>query len=810
MATAGVRDELNCSVCWKIYTDPVTLPCGHNYCLVCIERTWDWQKSIEEKPSCPMCRHIYGKQPELNINLSLCNITERFHVTAPDHGRTEILCTYCDSSVAAAKSCLLCETSLCDRHVQEHSKSPGHVLTVPNASFQDAKCSTHQELLRYLCTEDEAPVCVSCCLAGEHRGHKVELLNEDNKEKYIQAMAAAGMRSELTCFMCRGIYKMPVTLPCGHNFCLICIERTWKRRKGFEEDFSCPECQHRYKKRRELNNNMTLCYIAMDFLRTQPQHGTLCSYCDFSVRAAKFCLDCEASLCDYHVQKHSQSVQHKLIDSRTIFRHRVCGTHQKPLEYFCWEDEACVCEGCVPGHEGHRLEKLNKGTEQILRELQENQEKKQRILEVMRISDLKHKLSCSKCREIYTEPVTLPCGHNFCRVCIERTWKELRNEKYFCNECTVRYREQPPLKRNVTLSNITKLFLIYRKKGTCPVPAVKQDSYLTCSVCREIYTEPVTLSCGHNFCLVCIVRTWEEQREKNEAPYCPECREKYWIYPGLYKNPSLGHMVQRVTQRDTFLRVFCTYCLHSAVPATKSCLHCATSMCEDHVTQHSQSPEHELTEPAARCSAHQELLRYLCTEDGAHVCVSCCLAGEHRGHKLELLNEASEIRNIQDKLSCSVCCKIYTEPVTLPCGHNFCLVCIVRTWEEQRERREEPSCPQCGVKYMREMELRKNNTLCNIVPLLVPPPEHDPSCVPKHSKSAEHVSSEPSASPGLTHCSAHRELLRYLCTEDGAPVCLSCCLAGDHRGHKVQMFHEELKQRKNSFDKLALDTDKEE
>ncbi|OCT66696.1 hypothetical protein XELAEV_18042948mg, partial [Xenopus laevis] len=178
MATAGVRDELSCSVCREIYTEPVTLPCGHNYCLVCIERTWDWQKSIEEDPSCPECRHIYGKRPELNRNVILCNIAEQFHTTDPDHGRTGIFCTYCDSSVAAANSCLHCEASLCATRVQEHSNSAEHVFTEPTALFEDTKCSAHKELLRYLCTEDGARVCVSCCLAGEHRGHKVELLME--------------------------------------------------------------------------------------------------------------------------------------------------------------------------------------------------------------------------------------------------------------------------------------------------------------------------------------------------------------------------------------------------------------------------------------------------------------------------------------------------------------------------------------------------------------------------------------------------------------------------------------------------------
>eukprot|EP00079_Xenopus_tropicalis_P018946 XP_012808137.1 PREDICTED: tripartite motif-containing protein 35-like [Xenopus tropicalis] len=178
MAAADPRDnELNCPACWGIYTDPVSLPCGHNFCRGCIGRTWDWQEGIEEDPSCPVCRQRYRRRPELSRNKRLSIRAERLLSTAPEHDGTGILCTYCvHSPVPAAKSCLQCETSMCDVHLAAHNQSVTHVLTEPTASFCDRKCSAHNEPLKYLCCEDGAPICASCCLAGGHPGHRVKLL----------------------------------------------------------------------------------------------------------------------------------------------------------------------------------------------------------------------------------------------------------------------------------------------------------------------------------------------------------------------------------------------------------------------------------------------------------------------------------------------------------------------------------------------------------------------------------------------------------------------------------------------------------
>ncbi|XP_069619172.1 E3 ubiquitin/ISG15 ligase TRIM25-like [Ranitomeya imitator] len=179
MASADLRDELTCSICKDIYTDPVTLRCGHNFCRVCIDRLPDTDGGYGEY-SCPECRATFHKRPPLQKNITLCNVVENFLSTQRHQGEiTGICCTYCiHSPVPAVRSCLMCEASLCDNHLKIHSKSSEHVLSDPSTSLEIRKCSVHKKILEYYCTEDAACICVSCSLAGEHRGHRVEMLEE--------------------------------------------------------------------------------------------------------------------------------------------------------------------------------------------------------------------------------------------------------------------------------------------------------------------------------------------------------------------------------------------------------------------------------------------------------------------------------------------------------------------------------------------------------------------------------------------------------------------------------------------------------
>ncbi|KAM5156787.1 E3 ubiquitin/ISG15 ligase TRIM25-like [Mantella aurantiaca] len=183
MASADLRAELECSLCLNIYTDPVTLKCGHNFCRVCIDRVLDTQGGSGGY-SCPECRQKFQDRPTLQNNRKLRNISENFKSSQPGEDQSGVFCTHCvDSPVPAVRSCLLCEVSLCDKHLRVHKKSPEHILTDPTSSLESRKCSVHKKILEYYCTEDDTCICVSCCLIGGHKGHEMESLDEASGKK---------------------------------------------------------------------------------------------------------------------------------------------------------------------------------------------------------------------------------------------------------------------------------------------------------------------------------------------------------------------------------------------------------------------------------------------------------------------------------------------------------------------------------------------------------------------------------------------------------------------------------------------------
>ncbi|OCT66697.1 hypothetical protein XELAEV_18042949mg, partial [Xenopus laevis] len=164
-------------------------------------------------------------------------------------------------------------------------------------------------------------------------------------------MAAAGVRSDITCYLCEKIYTDPVTLLCGHNVCLICIEKAWDITGNiFLDPPSCLECEETYSTRPELRVDKTLGDILEILFPSNPEQEGAC-------------------LCDYHVRIHSKSTEHIMMDSSVFFNDTVCSTHQKPLGYYCREENVRICVGCVSEHRGHRMKKLKEKPEQIKEKL---------------------------------------------------------------------------------------------------------------------------------------------------------------------------------------------------------------------------------------------------------------------------------------------------------------------------------------------------------------------------------------------------------------------------------------------------------
>uniref|UniRef100_A0A3B1J2M1 RING-type domain-containing protein n=1 Tax=Astyanax mexicanus TaxID=7994 RepID=A0A3B1J2M1_ASTMX len=48
----GLKMSFQCSICLDVFTDPVTTPCGHNFCMVCLREFWNSSSHCQ----CPVCK----------------------------------------------------------------------------------------------------------------------------------------------------------------------------------------------------------------------------------------------------------------------------------------------------------------------------------------------------------------------------------------------------------------------------------------------------------------------------------------------------------------------------------------------------------------------------------------------------------------------------------------------------------------------------------------------------------------------------------------------------------------------------------
>uniref|UniRef100_A0A3Q2VF28 RING-type domain-containing protein n=1 Tax=Haplochromis burtoni TaxID=8153 RepID=A0A3Q2VF28_HAPBU len=63
-----------------VLRDPVTIPCGHSYCLECIEDYWNRAKQ-KGQWSCPQCRQVFNPRPLLSRNTVLGELVEKLQKT---------------------------------------------------------------------------------------------------------------------------------------------------------------------------------------------------------------------------------------------------------------------------------------------------------------------------------------------------------------------------------------------------------------------------------------------------------------------------------------------------------------------------------------------------------------------------------------------------------------------------------------------------------------------------------------------------------------------------------------------------------
>uniref|UniRef100_A0A8C5D2H4 Uncharacterized protein n=1 Tax=Gouania willdenowi TaxID=441366 RepID=A0A8C5D2H4_GOUWI len=134
-----------CSICLEVLTDPVTTPCGHNFCKTCISTHWDTSTTSR----CPVCNQVFSTKPQLKVNIMM---REMPHLTASGLRR--------------------------------------HQLVEPVENLETMMCPKHSKPLELFCQSDQTRVCLMCSVL-EHRSHQLVPLGEDlfeDKKVYLQQM----------------------------------------------------------------------------------------------------------------------------------------------------------------------------------------------------------------------------------------------------------------------------------------------------------------------------------------------------------------------------------------------------------------------------------------------------------------------------------------------------------------------------------------------------------------------------------------------------------------------------------------------
>ncbi|XP_062865202.1 uncharacterized protein LOC134327062 [Trichomycterus rosablanca] len=209
------EEQVHCSICLDVFTNPVSIPCGHNFCMSCICSYWKTSALF----ICPMCKKTFFKKPDISINTVLREIAEQFKEMRakptlsaqklhqhqhqpqklPENLPTEVpelipaggaslnegvRCDVCTGPQnPAVKSCLVCLTSYCEEHLKTHTaRFTKHKLMEPVQNLEERMCTKHERLLELFCKKDQVMVCV-LCTEMDHRAHYTVPVEREWAEK---------------------------------------------------------------------------------------------------------------------------------------------------------------------------------------------------------------------------------------------------------------------------------------------------------------------------------------------------------------------------------------------------------------------------------------------------------------------------------------------------------------------------------------------------------------------------------------------------------------------------------------------------
>ncbi|XP_058655561.1 tripartite motif-containing protein 16-like [Onychostoma macrolepis] len=147
---------------------------------------------------------------------------------------------------------------------------------------------------------------------------------------------------------------------------------------------------------------------------------------------------------------------------------------------------------------------------------------------------------CPVCLDLLKDPVTIQCGHSYCKSCITDCWdQEDEKRVYSCPQCRQTFSPRPALARNTMLAEVVEK--LKKTNLQSVVPAGAGD--VQCDVCTGRKHKAV------KSCLVCLNSYCQNHLEQHES-----------LFKGKRHNltEATGRLQEMICQKhEKLLEVFC-------------------------------------------------------------------------------------------------------------------------------------------------------------------------------------------------------------------------------------------------------------
>uniref|UniRef100_A0A8C7DU60 LON peptidase N-terminal domain and ring finger 3 n=1 Tax=Oncorhynchus kisutch TaxID=8019 RepID=A0A8C7DU60_ONCKI len=325
--------------------------------------------------------------------------------------------------------------------------------------------------------------------------------------------------------------------------------------------------------------------------------------------------------------------------------------------------------------------------------------------------------TCKICYGFLYEPVTLLCGHCFCKKCLDR-----EKMPVCCKECNdsrhTKLNDVDNYRVNVVLSNLllkwfpSQLLAVnLRREGN----GLYSDKIMDAAL--EKYNEAIQIAPRDHVLYSNRSQINSSLRNYEDALHDAEMACKLmplWSKGHIRKAQALVCLGKCEEALREYLVVI------TLDPESKLAKRKAQKILSDLLAPVTDQVHNRILDCTSLLSSRNKIKGGILNTSTS----SCNTTTSSKSYKVREINEeatswSAVLSDLIDPadLECSLCMRLFYEPVTTPCGHTFCLKCLERCLDHN------PKCPLCKMEleeYLAESKYNKTvlmeNLICKYLP----------------------------------------------------------------------------------------------